>query len=151
MRGIEDAYADMSEPSPTPPGPPSQPKGKNNFNYVTLYGLAGLSAYLLKHRALLAFSLLAAIQRRFATKNEKRAPLVSAVWKDAGNPSKNMRETLLAHLRRMPDLVVLHEDRHVAFRYRVEKGPAWIEIEKAGREGRALPEEEELEEECIGT
>ena len=39
---------------------------------------------------------------------------------------------MLAHLRRVPELVLLHDDRHFTYRYSAEKGPAWLAIEKAG-------------------
>jgi len=133
---ITDAYAE-----------PPLPSEKKAVNFVTLWGLARFSAYLVDHRAEKAVLLLLAIQRRMDVKHKTKVALTSDVWKDAGDPSRTARETILAHLRRMPELVTLHEVRRVASRYRVEKGPMWLQIEKAGRDG---VEEEEEEEEGEG-
>jgi hypothetical protein len=134
--GIEDAFADMSKP---PPGV------STDFVFLRRPGL--LIAYLIKYRALMALPLLIAVQRRLDVLKKTRAPLSAKVWKDAGNPSKSLRVTMMAHLRRVPDLVVLREDRHFTFRYSVEKGPAWRGIEKAGSGERGSTAENELEEE----
>jgi hypothetical protein len=92
-----------------------------------------------------ALPLLIAIHLRQGVLSKTRVPLASWVWKMAGDPSKNTRVTMLAHLRRLPDLVMLREDRHPMFRYRVEKGPAWHALEKAGKEGRGFEEDDEEE------
>ena len=76
-------------------------------------------------------------------KRKARVSITSDVWKDAGRPPKNRRVTILAQLRRMPDLVTLHEVRRAASRYRIEKGPAWRKIEKDGREGVEADDEED--------
>jgi hypothetical protein len=113
-----------------------KPKGR----YVTMYGPGDLSAYLVQRRATMAMPLLLAIQRRFdltkKRRKDERIALTPAVWKDAGNPPHTMRKTMLGHLRRMPDLALLVEERNLAFRYRVEKGPAWRAIEKTAREAK---------------
>ena len=119
--GIEDAYADMSRPLPGA-----------NTDFVFLRCPGGLAAYLVEHKALSAFPLLVAIQRRLDVRKKKRAPLSAKVWRDAGDPPKGVRVTMLAHLRRVPELVLLHDDRHFTYRYSVEKGPAWVAIEKEG-------------------
>jgi hypothetical protein len=64
--------------------------------------------------------------------------LTQAVWKDTGDPSRRLRMTMMAHLRRLaPGLVVIREDRTPHFRYRIKKGPVWLAIEKAGRRAKA--------------
>ena len=143
---IEGMFAD-----PPPGGPPTSTpvraamappaRKKTNVDFIFLYGLSGLNAYLVKRRALTALPLLLAIHRRKAVTGKARIAITPAVWKDAGSPSKSTRETMLAHLRRMPDLVSIHEDRNPLFRYRVEKGLAWLRIEKASREKQGLEEE----------
>lgn len=143
MVDIEDAFADPPSGSPA-----HRLRGKNRPNFVLLYGVDGLNAYLVKRRAEITLPLLLALHRRLDMRNGTPAPLTPQVWKDAGSPPKNRRVSILAQLRRMPDLVTLHASHHVMFRYRVERGPAWRQIEKAGRDGRD-PLEEELEEECI--
>ncbi|HZZ25981.1 MAG TPA: hypothetical protein VFE60_27045 [Roseiarcus sp.] len=70
-------------------------------------------------------------------------PLRPEVWKDAGNPSKTKRVTILARLRRMPDLVTLQADPHVMFHYRAEKGPVWLQIEKGNHVGVGDEEDDE--------
>jgi hypothetical protein len=116
--------------------PPESFLSKNpNANFILLYGLAGLNAYLIERRAVAALPLLLAVHRRLEMKHKARIAITSDVWKDAGDPSRTTRETMLAHLRRLPELVSIHEVRRVASRYRVEKGPAWRQIERAGREG----------------
>jgi hypothetical protein len=139
---ITDAFAPPPTEGPAPP-PPTQAEGKVSTNFVTLYGVAGLNTYLVERRALTALPLLLAIQRRLDMKRKARVSITSGVWKDAGNPPRNTRVTMLAHLRRMPELVILHEARRVTSRYRVEKGPAWQQIEKDGREGVGKEEEED--------
>jgi len=140
MVDITDAYADPPEEVST-----LSPEKYPNAHFVRLYALASLNAYLAKRKARAALPLLLAIQRRIDVLKKRRVPLSSKVWKDVGNPSKNERVTMLAHLHRMPDLVMLHEDRHPMFRYRVEKGPAWHQIDKAGKNGRGLEEDDEEE------
>ena len=147
MAGIKDALADMSYPPGEPAASARQPGGKNNANYVMLHGVDGLNAYLVKRRAEITLPLLLAIQRRLDMSRKTHTPLSSKVWRDAGFPPKNRRVAILAQLRRMPDLVVLREDRHFAFRYRVVKGPTWHQIEKDGREGRGPAAEAEEEDE----
>jgi hypothetical protein len=70
-------------------------------------------------------------------RGETEVALTAAIWKDAGIPpeAKRTRNTLLAHLRRMPDLVLIREDWTPYFRYRVKRGPAWRRIENAHRKG----------------
>ena len=92
MADITDAYAE-----------PPLPSEKKAGNFVTLWGLARFSAYLVDHRAEKAVLLLLAIQRRMDVKHKTKVALTSDVWKDAGDPSRTARETILAHLRRMPD------------------------------------------------
>ncbi len=149
MYRIEGMFAD-----PPPGGPPTStpvgasvappPGKKTHVDFIFLYGLSGLNTYLVKHRALTALPLLLAIHRRQDVTGKARIPITPAVWKDAGSPSKSTRESMLAHLRRMPDLVSIQEDRNPLFRYRVEKGLAWRRIEKAGRENQGLEEETDL-------
>lgn len=153
MGGIEDAFADMSESPPESTAPTPQPDGKNDNSYVLLRGMKGLNAYLVRRRAEIVLPLLLAIQRRLDMSrrtHKTHTPLSSKVWEDAGSPPKNRRVAILAQLRRMPDLVVIREDRHFTFRYRVEKGPTWLQLEKAGPQGEDLKadgDEDEEEEE----
>jgi hypothetical protein len=137
MPGIEDAYADMSKP---PPG--------KDADFVILHHPGSLVAYLVKYRALAAFPLLVALQRRMDVLKKARVPLSAKVWRDAGDPPKSLRVTMLTHLRRVPDLVVLREDRHFTFRYSVEKGSAWRGIDK-GQDPLAADEIEEEDEEGL--
>jgi hypothetical protein len=130
----EDAYADMSQSNPQ--------NGKEAANrFVLLYGFDTLSAYLFEHEAVIAYPLLLAIHRhlRMAEKREEmEVALTAAVWKDAGVPpeARRTRNTILAHLRRMPDLVVFREDWTPYFRYRVRKGPAWRQMEQEAGKGK---------------
>jgi hypothetical protein len=141
MEDVEDAYADMSEP------PPPTPRARKNDSsiYAKVYGIDGLNTYLVERRAEIVLPLLLAMQRRLAMTTKAVITLSSKVWKDAGNPSKNRRVAIVSHLRRMPDLVVIHEVRRFTSRYRLERGPAWKRIEKDGQEGVAVKWEEEDE------
>jgi hypothetical protein len=130
----EDAYADMSQPAPR------YEKGSKG-NFVFLYGLAALSAYLFEHQAIIAYPLLLALYRHLdmaEKKGESDVALTAAVWEDAGVPpeAKRTRHTMLAHLRRMPDLVVIHNSRTLFFRYYVTKGPAWRRMEEEAGKSR---------------
>jgi hypothetical protein len=126
--------------------PPPNPKG----NFVTWYGPGAMSAYLIKRRATIVLPLLLAIKRRLKItekrRNGKAMALTSVVWKEAGDPSKNVRETMLDRLRQMPELVIFSPSHNWNFRYRVEKGPAWLAIEKAARRERNEKDEEGEEE-----
>jgi hypothetical protein len=129
--GIEDAFADMSQPPP----------GGSKENFIRLYGVAELNAYLLERQATIAYPLLLALHRHLdmaEKRGETEVALTSAVWEDAGVPpkSKRTRETMLAHLRRMPDLVLFHDNRTLFFRYYIGKGPAWRRMEEAGGKGK---------------
>ena len=128
--------------------PPPRGRPWKDTDFVVMYGLygsSGLNAYLVKRRMEKALPLLIAIHLRQGVLGKTRVPLTSGVWKMAGDPSKDTRVTMLAHLRRLPDLVMLREDWHPMFRYRVEKGPAWHAIKKAGKEGRGFEEDDEEE------
>jgi hypothetical protein len=93
-----------------------------------------LNKLLVQRRALLSLSLLQAIHRRQSIRGRAEIALTFDVWEAAGNPSRRLRATLMAHLRRLePDLVVIREDRTSDFRYRIKKGPVWLAIEEAGR------------------
>jgi hypothetical protein len=124
--GIEDAYADM---------PLSSPPSKASF--VRLYGFNVLSAYLLEREATIVYPLLLALHRHLdmaEKRGETEVALTSEVWKDAGTPPKRTRATMLGHLRRMPELVILHNSQTLTFRYYIGKGPAWSRMEmEAGR------------------
>jgi hypothetical protein len=106
-------------------------------NFVHLDGFAELNAYLFQHQAVIVLPLLLAIHRRLDMKGATRTKIAlsASVWKDAGLPpaAKRTRETVLAHLRRMPELVTLQRSQSLVFRYYVEKGPAWRKMEEAGR------------------
>jgi hypothetical protein len=106
-----------------------------------LYGFAELNAYLYEHGAFIALPLLLAIHRHLdmaEKKGEKAAALTAEVWKDTGIPpeEKSTRQTILEHLRRMPELVVLREKRTFAYRYCVTKGRVWRRMERANGKGR---------------
>jgi hypothetical protein len=129
----EDAYA--ADPIPV--------NGKA-VDFLLLYGLTGLCAYVVERKAEKALPLILAIHRHLAMAAKwKRTsiPITKAVWKSAGNPSKNAREAILAHMESMPELVVFREKRTFASRYRVKKGPLWLQLEKASREGKVEEEE----------
>jgi hypothetical protein len=139
----EDAYADMSQPPPFEEGTETQQTDSTNF--VQLWGLSAFSNYLYAHDAQAAALLLFAIQRHLDMagngKNEAGVALTAAVWKDAGVPpeAKRTRNTLLAHLHRLPELVTIREDRTPYFRYRIKRGPAWrqMEVEAGRKNGKA--------------
>jgi hypothetical protein len=134
---VEDIFADLP-----PPTPPHRSRRKNGVDFVFLRGVSSLNAYILQKRAAEAFPLLLALQQQFDASRKTQVPITHDVWKTAGDPSKNKRETMMEHLRRLPGLVTLHEDRCARFRYRVEKGTLWLQIEEASREGIG-PEKED--------
>ena len=129
--GAEEAYADMSQPAPR--------RRSATGNFILLYGVAKLSAYLVERQATIVYPLLLALHRHLdmaEKRGEKEVASTPAVWENAGIPPtlKSTRETILAHLRQMPDLVILHDNGTLFFRYYVRKGPAWRRMEaEAGR------------------
>ena len=135
--------------------PPEKPSAsarragkKNDVDFLVLRGVSSLNAYIVRNRAEITLPLLLALQRRFdIPPRKKRVAITRAIWKVAGSPTKNKRVTILAHLRRMPGLVALHEDAHVLFRLRAEKGPTWLQIEEASKAGIGSPDEGEEGEE----
>ena len=127
---VEDIFADPPPPTHTP-----RSRRKSGVDFVFLRGVSSLNAYILQKRAVEAFPLLLALQQQFDASRKARVPITDDVWKTAGDPSKNKRETIVEHLRRLPELVTLHEDRCARFHYRAEKGPLWSQIEEASREG----------------
>jgi hypothetical protein len=131
---IEDAFTDVSQPLlPSGSPPPLQKHG----DFVFLRGMAGLNTYVTKRRAERTLCLLLAFYRRWAMTGRVRVALTASVWRDAGDPSRHARERILAHLRRMhPDLVTIHESRAPHFRYRIAKGPAWLQIEREVNSGK---------------
>lgn len=127
---MEDMFAE-----PPPPAPPRRSRRKGDADFVVVRGLSGLNAHIVEKRAVAAYPLLLALQQQFEISHKTRVSLTRDVWKAAGDPARHERETVMAHLRRMPDLVLIHEDFRVQFRYRVEKGPLWLQIEAISREG----------------
>jgi hypothetical protein len=128
---IKEAFADMSQP----------PLGGSKENFIRLYGVAALNAYLVSRQATITYPLLLALHRHLdmaEKRGEMEVALTSAVWEDAGVPpkSKRTRETMLAHLRRMPDLVVFHDNRTLFSAIILGKGPAWRRMEEAAGKGK---------------
>jgi hypothetical protein len=133
-----EARIDLSKPfGPTPIRIP-----KKAVDYVFIWGAPALFAYLMKNKALNAMPLLSAVTQRFAMKEAKgekarEIALTSMVWAMAGNPSKNARELMLDHVKRMPDLVTLRVSKSMVFRYYAGKGPLWKKFEADSRAGKA--------------
>jgi hypothetical protein len=132
---IKDCYADESEP------PPGYGKGPKE-NFVIVYGVDQLNAYLVERQATIVYPLLLTVRRylRMAERRgETEVALTAAVWEGVGASSKmkRTRETMLAHIRQMPELVTLRDSRTLMFRYYVGMGPAWRQMEtEAGRKDR---------------
>jgi hypothetical protein len=123
--------------SQTPPEHGNRKKG----NFILLYGVNELNAYLTERQATVVYPLLLTLHRHLdmaEKRGETEVALTPAVWGDAGLPStmKRTRETVLAHLRSMPELVLIREDRTPYFRYRIAKGPAWRRMEAEAEAGR---------------
>jgi hypothetical protein len=100
-----------------------------------------MHAYLYERGALIALSLMYALQRHLdmaESEGEKFVALAAEVWRDAGIPAsaKGTRQTILEHLRQMPELVTLREKRTLEYRYLVAKGRAWRRMEKANGKGK---------------
>jgi hypothetical protein len=136
----EDIFADPPPVASTP-----RSRRKNGGDFVFLRGVTGLNAYLVQKRAEAVYPLLLALQQHFDLSRKARVPLTRDVWKMAGDPARHKRETVVAHLRRMPELVTLYEDYRTQFRYRVEKGLLWRHLEEASREGIGPKSGEEKE------
>jgi hypothetical protein len=132
----EGAYADESL------SPASNGEGVNGkaVDFLLLYGLSGLCEYVVERKAEKALPFLLALNRHLTMALRRwgrtSIPITKAVWRSAGNPSKNARQTIMAHIELMPELIILREKRTFASRYRVEKGPLWLQLEKDSREGR---------------
>jgi hypothetical protein len=146
---VEDAIADMSEP------PPSLPRrvgrvSKKAVDFLFLYGLSGLCGYVVERKAEKALPFLLAVGQHLdmaLRRGKKSVAVTKEVWWSAGDPPRNVRMTILAHVSRMPELIILREKRTYASRYRVEKGPLWLQLENDSREGRTPLWDDEDEEE----
>jgi hypothetical protein len=142
---IEDCYADPSDPPPKFKRSRkmrmriARSKGGRNPDggeFLHLYGPVALNRILVERKALPVLALLQTIHRHQTMRRRSEIVLDQDVWADAGDPSRQLRATLLAHLRKLsPDLVVI--GRGWGSCYRVKKGPSWLTIEKAGEKKRA--------------
>jgi hypothetical protein len=121
---------------PDPEGEHGPPKPTYE-NFVTLHGVLELNAYVVERRAMTAFPLLLAIHRRMEMAKESSLALGPVIWKEAGDPSPQTRRTMLAHLRRLSELVALRRRPGIGFGYIVDRGPLWLRIERTWREKSA--------------
>jgi hypothetical protein len=115
----EDAYADMSQPPPLLSREEKEETedSRKDVDFLLLYGLSGLCEYVVERKAEKALPLILALSRhlRLALKRGKTSVAITqAVWRTAGNPPRNVRTTVLAHISEMPDLIVLREKRTFA-------------------------------------
>ena len=108
--------------------------------FLFLEGFSELNMYLVQRRALLALPLVLAFHRRQAMKQKRLIALVPELWKDAGDPPRHMRETMLKHLRRMPDLIRIHRANSLTIHYLLERGPVWREFRVMARKKNASGE-----------
>jgi hypothetical protein len=72
-----------------------------------------------------ALPLILALHRQWRMSRRGSARLSGSLWYMAGRPTPRERRTILAHLRRVPGLVVVKERRSLAARYDLVKGPLW--------------------------
>jgi hypothetical protein len=104
---------------------------KANRDFLYLVGFDALAVYVVERHAEKALPLLHAIHRRQMVSGKKSVALTPAVWAEAGNPSQRTRKTVLALLRRMPDLITIREAKSYVYRYYVAKTPLWSTFETA--------------------
>jgi hypothetical protein len=104
---------------------------KASHKFLFLVGFDALATYVVERRAVSALPLLQAIHRRLLMSGKEDQALTLALWKEAGDPPQRARTTILAHLRRMPDLIAIREAKSFAYRYHVAKGPLWRTFETA--------------------
>ena len=113
---------------------------KARRDFLHLEGFTPLAAYVVKHHAEKALPLLLVIYRRLLMYERKDLALTAPVWANAGNPSQQTRKTVLALLRRMPDLITIREARNFTYRYRIAKGPLWHTFETTEPAGDEEPD-----------
>jgi hypothetical protein len=77
--------------------------------------------------AMTAMGLILAIHRQLAMRKCDSTPLNAAIWKAAGSPSKKRREVILRNLAKVPNVVVLEQERSQQGYYRVGRGALWGE------------------------
>jgi hypothetical protein len=72
-----------------------------------------------------ALPLILALHRQWRMSRKGSVRLSGSLWYTAGRPTPRERRTILAHLRRVPGLVVVKERRSLSARYDLVKGPLW--------------------------
>ena len=75
--------------------------------------------------AVKALPLVLAIHRQLTMTRRQLTPLNGAIWKAAGNPSHKERETILAKIKMMPDVIRIECHRTATAHYRVGRGGLW--------------------------
>jgi hypothetical protein len=78
-------------------------------------------------RAEVALPLVMAAHRRLTMRRLNMIPLTSSVWQAAGyaDCSKRRRQTAIANLRKIPQVLELKEQRSLSARYHLSYGPLW--------------------------
>jgi hypothetical protein len=95
--------------------------GVNGFAIFPLWAAREIA----NARAHYAFALTIVLLQRMRVRRADTAPITAAIWSEIGSPSKDERQTILRHLRRIPGVLKL-EKRHEGYtRYRVTLGDLW--------------------------
>jgi hypothetical protein len=113
---------------------------RKHTDFLFLEGAAALNLYLVERRALVVLSLVQAFHRRQVMKKKRLVAVVPEMWRDAGDPPRHVRLTMLKHLRRMPELIRIHRANSTTIHYLFERGPVWEEFKTAARKRKTHSE-----------
>jgi hypothetical protein len=130
----EDAWrVEEISPPPLPPGDLAATEradrefeAKRRRPYVPKWPLWA-TRFLVGVGATLALPLVQAMHRRLTMSRAKQTlvRLDASLWGAAGNPTQRGRRTILAHLRKLPGLVLIKQKRTPFNHYMLAKGPLW--------------------------
>jgi len=76
-------------------------------------------------RAWYALPLILVAHTRMRMKRRQSTPLTRAVWLELGPLNQTERHAVLAHLKRVPQIMELTVERRHRWRYRLSYGPLW--------------------------
>jgi hypothetical protein len=100
---------------------------KGRLSYVPRFSLK-LCAAVVAADAERALPLVLALHRKLSVSGTNSATLSPELWRAAGSPSRGKRQTILGHLRKIPDLVQIREHRTPISVYTLAKGRLWREL-----------------------
>jgi len=80
---------------------------------------------IIRTRAWYALPLVMAAHRRMRMKGRKSIALTSALWFDLGGLDQSERHAIIAHLKKIPQIMIVTPEHRLQWRYRLSYGPLW--------------------------